>query len=57
MYLRTRESFKSAKSLGRQIANPQITNLQITKKIECAHRKPTKCHICGKVRKSNKLQY
>jgi hypothetical protein len=52
MYLRT---LSPQKSLGPQIANPQITNLQITKKIESANRKPSKGHICG--RSANLINY
>ncbi len=47
--------FKSAKCLGTQIANLQITNLQITRKIGSVNRKSAKCHICGQILKSNKL--
>jgi hypothetical protein len=38
----------SSKSMGPQIANPEITNLQITKNIGSAHRKSAQCHICGR---------
>ncbi len=46
MYLRTCGGFKSGKSLGSRIPNPESTNPQITKNWS-SNRKSSKCHICG----------